>query len=144
MWAYSVGFWAAVFASLLGVWQSVPYLYADFYGVLKGLPVDGAQRGHQGDEHAVPAGAALHHAGAAAVRLHRRAAARSSSPTRSSAACSCRSSPRTLLYLNNRVPWPTRRAAEPLATNVLLVAILVLFLFVGAQEAMGAMRRIMG
>jgi Mn2+/Fe2+ NRAMP family transporter len=33
--AYSVGFWAAVFASLLGVWQSVPYLYADFYGIIK-------------------------------------------------------------------------------------------------------------
>ena len=33
--AFSVGFWAAVFASLLGVWQSVPYLYADFYGILK-------------------------------------------------------------------------------------------------------------
>ena len=32
--AFSVGFWAAVFASLLGVWQSVPYLYADFYGIL--------------------------------------------------------------------------------------------------------------
>src|ERR687896_765693 len=34
-WAYSIGFWAAVFASLLGVWQSVPYLFADFYAVLK-------------------------------------------------------------------------------------------------------------
>ncbi|MDP2052504.1 MAG: Nramp family divalent metal transporter, partial [Acidobacteriota bacterium] len=33
--AFSVGFWAAVFASLLGVWQSVPYLYADFYGIVK-------------------------------------------------------------------------------------------------------------
>jgi Mn2+/Fe2+ NRAMP family transporter len=32
---YSVGFWAAVFASLLGVWQSVPYLYADFYAIWK-------------------------------------------------------------------------------------------------------------
>ena len=32
VYAFSVGFWAAVFASLLGVWQSVPYLYADFYG----------------------------------------------------------------------------------------------------------------
>ncbi|HEY7698945.1 MAG TPA: Nramp family divalent metal transporter [Vicinamibacteria bacterium] len=31
--AYSIGFWAAVFASLLGVWQSVPYLYADFYAL---------------------------------------------------------------------------------------------------------------
>ena len=38
--AYSVGFWAAVFASLLGVWQSVPYLYADFYGIYKKMPPD--------------------------------------------------------------------------------------------------------
>ena len=35
--AYAVGFWAAVFASLLGVWQSVPYVYADLYGVMKKL-----------------------------------------------------------------------------------------------------------
>ncbi len=32
---YSIGFWSAVFASLLGVWQSVPYLYADFYALWK-------------------------------------------------------------------------------------------------------------
>ena len=38
IYAYSIGFWAAVFASLLGVWQSVPYLYADFYGVIKKVP----------------------------------------------------------------------------------------------------------
>src|SRR5215203_2524057 len=38
--AFSVGFWAAVFASLLGVWQSVPYLYADFYGILKKMSPD--------------------------------------------------------------------------------------------------------
>jgi Mn2+/Fe2+ NRAMP family transporter len=36
--AYAVGFWAAVFASLLGVWQSLPYLFADYYGLLRGLP----------------------------------------------------------------------------------------------------------
>jgi Mn2+/Fe2+ NRAMP family transporter len=35
---YSVGFWAAVFASLLGVWQSVPYLYADFYAIWRKAP----------------------------------------------------------------------------------------------------------
>jgi len=29
-WVFLVGFWGAVFSSLLGVWQSVPYLYADF------------------------------------------------------------------------------------------------------------------
>jgi Mn2+/Fe2+ NRAMP family transporter len=35
--AYAVGFWAAVFASLLGVWQSLPYLFADYYGLLRGF-----------------------------------------------------------------------------------------------------------
>jgi hypothetical protein len=36
--AYAIGFWAAVFASLLGVWQSLPYLFADFYGLLRQYP----------------------------------------------------------------------------------------------------------
>jgi Mn2+/Fe2+ NRAMP family transporter len=35
--AYSVGFWAAVFASLLGIWQSLPYLFADYYGLMRKL-----------------------------------------------------------------------------------------------------------
>jgi Mn2+/Fe2+ NRAMP family transporter len=29
-WGFLVGAWAAIFSSLLGVWQSVPYLFADF------------------------------------------------------------------------------------------------------------------
>lgn len=37
---YAVGFWAAVFASLLGVWQSLPYLFADVYGVMRGYSRD--------------------------------------------------------------------------------------------------------
>lgn len=36
--AYSIGFWAAVFASLLGVWQSIPYLFADYYGLMRAYP----------------------------------------------------------------------------------------------------------
>ncbi|MGQ0735260.1 MAG: Nramp family divalent metal transporter [Acidobacteriota bacterium] len=38
--AYAVGFWAAVFASLLGIWQSLPYLFADYYGLLRREPPD--------------------------------------------------------------------------------------------------------
>ena len=37
-WLFLVGFWAAVFSSLLGVWQGVPYLFADFWRLQKGLP----------------------------------------------------------------------------------------------------------
>ena len=29
-WIFLVGFWGAVFSSLLGVWQSLPYMFADF------------------------------------------------------------------------------------------------------------------
>jgi Mn2+/Fe2+ NRAMP family transporter len=36
--AYSIGFWAAVFASLLGIWQSIPYLFADCYGLMRKHP----------------------------------------------------------------------------------------------------------
>ena len=29
-WFFMIGFWAAVFSSMLGVWQGVPYLFCDF------------------------------------------------------------------------------------------------------------------
>ena len=29
-WVFLAGFWGAVFSSLLGVWQSIPYMFADF------------------------------------------------------------------------------------------------------------------
>jgi len=32
-WAFLLGAWGAIFSSLLGVWQSIPYLFADFWGL---------------------------------------------------------------------------------------------------------------
>jgi Mn2+/Fe2+ NRAMP family transporter len=32
-WLFLIGAWAAVFSSLLGVWQAVPYIFADFWGM---------------------------------------------------------------------------------------------------------------
>jgi Mn2+/Fe2+ NRAMP family transporter len=40
-WIFLLGFWGAVFSSLLGVWQSIPYLIADFvdlHAVKPGTP----------------------------------------------------------------------------------------------------------
>jgi len=34
-WAFLVGAFGAVFSSLLGVWQAVPYLFADYLGLLR-------------------------------------------------------------------------------------------------------------
>lgn len=36
---FKFGFFCGVFSSLLGVWQSVPYLYADLYRIHKGLEI---------------------------------------------------------------------------------------------------------
>ena len=45
----------------------------------------------------------------------------------------------TLLYLNNRVRWTAPVPHNHWTTNVLLIAILVLFVVVGAQEIMNAL-----
>ena len=39
-WVFLVGFWGAVFSSLLGVWQSIPYMFADFVRLRKPFDVD--------------------------------------------------------------------------------------------------------
>jgi Mn2+/Fe2+ NRAMP family transporter len=35
-WVFLLGFWGAVFTSLLGVWQGVPYIFADFLQLRRG------------------------------------------------------------------------------------------------------------
>ena len=37
-WTFLIGAWGALFSSLLGVWQSVPYIFADFFGQLNRNP----------------------------------------------------------------------------------------------------------
>ncbi len=34
-WAFLIGFWAAVFSSMLGVWQGVPYIFTDFIQTIR-------------------------------------------------------------------------------------------------------------
>ncbi len=54
-WSFLAGAWGAVFSSLLGVWQSVPYLFADVCSLLARrdpaaprLPVDTTSRAYRG------------------------------------------------------------------------------------------------
>ena len=37
-WIFLAGFWGAVFSSLLGVWQSIPYMFADFLELQRARP----------------------------------------------------------------------------------------------------------
>lgn len=47
-WLFLVGFWSAVFSSLLGVWQGVPYIFADFLRLRKRTR---SQPGEKKEEH---------------------------------------------------------------------------------------------
>jgi hypothetical protein len=40
-WSFLVGAWAAVFTSLFGVWQSIPYLFVDLWQQMRGGPGTG-------------------------------------------------------------------------------------------------------
>ncbi len=39
-WVFLAGFWGAVFSSLMGVWEGVPYLFADVVAIRAGRPLD--------------------------------------------------------------------------------------------------------
>jgi len=43
-WAFLLGFWGAVFSSLLGVWQSDPYMFANFLALRKGVSPEAFQK----------------------------------------------------------------------------------------------------
>ena len=137
--AYSIGFWAAVFASLLGVWQSVPYLYADFYSILKKLPAD--ERARVTKVTSTPYRLALVFVTLAPIPF-----AFTGQPLQVIVAYTIVGSlfvpflAATLLYLNNRVRWMNGVPRNNLATNALLVVILLLFAIVGGDEAIRAVR----
>ena len=42
-WAFLIGFWGTVASSILGVWQGTPYLFCDFVGLIKKLPLEDRQ-----------------------------------------------------------------------------------------------------
>jgi Mn2+/Fe2+ NRAMP family transporter len=131
--AFSVGFWAAVFASLLGVWQSVPYLYADFYGIVSKMSP--AERQDVVKVTSTPYRLAL-----AFISLVPIPFAFTGQPIQVVISYTIVSSlfvpfvAATLLYLNNRVKWTEAVPRNSMITNLLLIAILVLFAVVGYQE----------
>ncbi len=135
VYAYSLGFWAAVFASLLGVWQSVPYLYADFYGIVRKLPPD--ERRAVTQVTSTPYRIAL-----AFVTLAPIPFAFTGRPLVVIVIYTIVGSlfipflAATLLYLNNRVRWQAAVPHNHWTTNVALWAVLALFAIIGAQETM--------
>lgn len=137
--AFSVGFWAAVFASLLGVWQSVPYLYADFYGILKKMSP-------QARQDVVKVTSTPYRLALAFITLVPLPFAFTGRPIAVIVTYTIVGSlfvpflAATLLYLNNRIKWNEAVPHNSWITNLLLVSILALFAVVGAQEVINALR----
>jgi Mn2+/Fe2+ NRAMP family transporter len=137
--AYSVGFWAAVFASLLGVWQSVPYLYADLYGIVKKLPP--AARAEVVKATSLPYRVALFFITFVPLPF-----AFMRRPLVIIVIYTIVGSffvpflAATLLYMNNRIQWAPGIPRNHWTTNAVLVVILALFVAVGLQEVLPYVR----
>jgi Mn2+/Fe2+ NRAMP family transporter len=136
--AYSVGFWAAVFASLLGVWQSVPYLYADFYSILKHEPEHVRRK-------AIKVTSSRYRLALLFITLAPMPFAFVRRPLFIIVTYTIVGSlfipflAATLLYLNNRVAWSATVPHNRWTTNALLLLILALFVGVGIQEILNAL-----
>jgi Mn2+/Fe2+ NRAMP family transporter len=133
-WIFLVGFWAAVFSSLLGVWQSAPYLFAD-------LVTPGGSATAQQDGVARPAyrGFLLFIATIPLVLLW-------TTLERAQLLYAVFGSlfmpllALTLLVMNNRTAWVGRAFRTGWVTNVVLVLTLGLFAWIGGGELLTALR----
>ncbi|MFQ5491591.1 MAG: Nramp family divalent metal transporter [Phycisphaerae bacterium] len=132
-WVFLLGFWGAVFSSLLGVWQSVPYLFADFLSIRQGAgdqarrPVDFSKtRAYRG--YLIAIAIVSLPMLFVSVRQAQLAYAVLGSLFMPLLAL-------TLLIMNNRTDWVGRDLRNGWPTNLMLVATLAFFAFVGYQRA---------
>ena len=125
---FLIGFWAAVFSAMLGVWQSLPYLFTDFLSLRRG------------------AGAALEAERSRPYRIY--LAAMATIPLLLvrwpveklqlafglTGAMLLPLLALTLLIMNNREAWVGREFRAGLGLNCVLAAALLFFTIVGGRE----------
>ncbi|WP_152053193.1 Nramp family divalent metal transporter [Tautonia marina] len=128
---FLVGFWGAVFSSLLGVWQSAPYLFADFRQLSKGdtdaivdvdLDQTRAYRGYLVAIAVVPL--VLIQLSVRHVQLAHAVLGALFMPLLAV----------TLLILNNREDWVGRSFRNRWGSNLLLILTLVTFAGIGIAD----------
>jgi Mn2+/Fe2+ NRAMP family transporter len=136
--AYSIGFWAAVTASLLGVWQSVPYIFADFWGLLRRYSPE--KRMEITQVKSTPYRLALVYITVAAIPF-----AFTKQPLfiiRTYTIIGSLFIPflaGTLLYLNNyRLPTASGVKRNSLLTNAVMTLAMILFAYIGVRDLLRA------
>jgi hypothetical protein len=130
---YSIGFWAAVLASLFGVWQTIPRVFADCYSLLRRCKTNERQA-------AMKTGSPHFRAALAFMALASVPFVLADRPVLIVIAFTILGSvfipfvAATLLYLNNRVSWRSAIPHNGPGTNAILIFVLLLFLVVAAWE----------
>ncbi|MGE3800425.1 MAG: Nramp family divalent metal transporter [Candidatus Kapaibacterium sp.] len=124
---FLIGFWGAVFSSLLGVWQSAPYLFADFlYAKNKAVPDDltttKPYRLYLIAIAVVPT--LLLWFSVKQVQIAYAVLGALFMPLLAL----------TLLLMNNRTDWVGSRFRNTFFLNAILIVTLVLFLYIGGRQ----------
>jgi Mn2+/Fe2+ NRAMP family transporter len=131
-WIFLVGFWAAVFSALLGVWQSLPYLFTDFLWLRKGAGV--GSRPDVSVERSRPYRAYLACMATIPLILVRWPVEQLQLAFGLTGAMLMPLLALTLLLMNNRVQWVGKPFRPGLLLNLILTAALLFFAFVGGRE----------
>ncbi len=131
-WVFLVGAWGAVFSSLLGVWQAVPYLFADWWR-LTHAEAEGERAG------AVDTGSAPYRGYLLAIAIVPLVGLGVSfqAVQKAYAVIGALFLPIlavVLLLLNGRTDWITRRYRNSPLTVIVLVSTLAFFLLAGVLE----------
>ncbi len=127
-WAFLLGAWGAVFSSLLGVWQSVPYLFADFWSQTR----SSSDRQSTIDTKALPYQAYLY--GIALIPILGLVALDFRTITKTYAVVGALFIPMlagALLVLNGRSEWVGEKHRNSVWTSLILAATLLFFLSAG-------------
>ncbi len=130
-WVFLIGFWGAVFSSLLGVWQGVPYLFADFLALRGGPSAEGPPR--VDFVRSRPYRIYLLAIAIVPLGLLRMSVERIQLTYAVFGALFMPLLALTLLIMNNRVRWTGRTFRSGVAINAALVATLLFFLYAGVQ-----------
>jgi Mn2+/Fe2+ NRAMP family transporter len=131
-WMFLIGFWAAVFSAMLGVWQSLPYLFTDFLSLRRGA---GAATWAKGlVEQSRSYRTYLVCMATFPLLLVLRPVEQLQLAFGLTGALLLPLLALTLLVMNNRAKWVSREFRTGLVLNIVLVSALLFFTFVGARE----------
>jgi Mn2+/Fe2+ NRAMP family transporter len=138
-WAFLIGFWAAVFSALLGVWQSLPYLFTDLLWLRSGSGI--AQRGEVDVSRSLPYRAYLLFLATVPLLLLHWPVQQLQLAFGITGATLLPLLALTLLLMNNRREWVGAEFRTGILLNAVLVVALLFFLYVGAREILQLLSR---